>query len=84
MYLMSRYEGSLSDPYELQSVIQTPPPNGSDGLWFKYVIKQGSTVTVGTRSGSESEVNDFVRNMVDRLNERRYPTSRSYNKAVSK
>lgn len=70
-------------PYELRSVSQTRPPHGSDGTWYRYVIAQGASVVVGVRSGTEAEVDYFLRDMIERLNERRMGKNRPRTKAAA-
>lgn len=62
--------------YELRSVSQTLPPTGSDGTWFRYVIAQGASLVVGVRCGTEAEVDYFLHDMIERLNERRMGKTR--------
>ena len=45
--------------------------HGSDGLWQRYVISQGTNIIVGVRNGSRADVVLQVEEMVTRLNERR-------------
>lgn len=63
-------------PYELHSMTKTQPPQGSEGSWHRYVIAQGTGLIVGMRSGTAVEVGDVVREMIDRLNERRMGKTR--------
>lgn len=58
-------------PFRLESVARTTSPEGSDGVWYRYVIAQGTNQITGTRCGTEAEVNHMLRDMVERLNERR-------------
>ena len=59
------------DPlYRLDSVVATPPPDGSDGDWFRYTIVQGTNTIVGFRSGPIAALNAVLKEMVDKLNER--------------
>jgi hypothetical protein len=58
-------------PFRLESLVKTGTPEGSDGTWYRYVIMQGTNEITGVRSGPEAEVNHMVREMVERLNERR-------------
>jgi len=63
-------------PYQLQSVAPTVAPDGAEGVWHRYVISQGKTVVTGLRSGSVAEVDYFLRDMIERLNERRMGKTR--------
>lgn len=68
--------GLNQPPYELHSVAKTSPPHGSEGVWHKYVIAQGTSLIVGVRSGTAAEVDCIVRDMIERLNERRMGKTR--------
>ena len=56
--------------YELVSLVRAENPEGCVGTWYRYVIGQGTRQITGRRSGSRTEVNDAVNEMLDRLNER--------------
>lgn len=58
-------------PFRLASLIATSAPEGSEGTWFRYVIAQGTNRITGVRCGAEAEVTHLVKDMVERLNERR-------------
>jgi hypothetical protein len=58
-------------PFRVESIAKTSTPAGSEGTWFQYVISQGTNKITGVRSGSQSEVNMLLEEMVERLNERR-------------
>jgi hypothetical protein len=61
----------LEAPFQLESLVETSPPEGTDGSWFRYVISQGPNTITGTRSGTRNEVTTLVQQMIERLNERR-------------
>jgi hypothetical protein len=63
-------------PYELRSVSRTATPSNSDGDWYQYVITQGKSEVTGLRSGTVAEVDFFLRDMIERLNERRMGKTR--------
>ena len=58
-------------PFRLASLIETGAPEGGEGTWYRYVIMQGTNEITGVRNGPEAEVAHLVREMVERLNERR-------------
>lgn len=68
-------------PYELRSVSQTRAPEGSEGSWYQYVIAQGASLIVGLRCGTEAEVDYFLHDTVERLNERRMGKMRARTKS---
>jgi len=57
-------------PFRLESIEPASDPSGGDGVWFRYVITQGSNTIVGTRSGSRAEVGAQLEQTIVRLNER--------------
>jgi len=65
--------GLLETAFHLDSIAPVADPTGGNASWFRYVISQGpnaeNTIT-GTKSGSLTEVNIQLRDMVERLNER--------------
>ena len=62
----------LSVPFYVDSIDPAPSPDGSEGTWYRYVVKQGPTNTItGTRSGTREEVSQRIDAMVETLNERR-------------
>ena len=62
----------LSVPFYVDSIDPAPSPDGSEGTWYRYVVKQGPTNTItGTRSGTREEVSQRIDAMVVTLNERR-------------
>ena len=64
-------EPNLEAPYRLQSVSQTLAPSGCEGTWYRYVIAQGDSLSTGMRSGTAAELDDFLLDLIERLNERR-------------
>ena len=56
--------------FELTSVVPVDAPNGSEGLWHRYVIKQGTNTITGLRSGTRLELDAQLRDMVEKLNQR--------------
>lgn len=67
----SATQAILETPFQLESLMETPAPEGSEGVWCRYVISQGSNTITGTRAGTCVEVTAMVQAMVERLNERR-------------
>ncbi len=60
------------DPFRLTSLTKATPPSGAGSAnWFRYVISQGANTIVGHRQGSQAAVQREVREIVERLNERR-------------
>ncbi|MGD9843140.1 MAG: hypothetical protein AB7F79_08045 [Steroidobacteraceae bacterium] len=70
--------------YRLKSLDPTTTPQGSEGTWFRYVIAQGENLITGLHSGNKSEVDQVVRDMVERLNERLTGKSRPRTKPAQK
>lgn len=62
--------------YRVESIARTPTPAGLEGTWYQYVIAQGTNLIQGMRSGSKAQVDDEIRDMVERLNERRVGKTR--------
>jgi hypothetical protein len=58
-------------PFKLDSISETAAPSGATGMWHRYVISQGTNMIDGTRAGTHQEVAMRVREIVERLNERR-------------
>ena len=58
-------------PFKLDSISETAAPSGATGLWHRYVISQGANVIDGARAGTHEEVAMRIRELVERLNERR-------------
>ncbi len=70
--------------YQLQSIDPTSTPHGGEGTWFRYVIAQGSNLITGLHAGNEAQVDSAVREMVERLNERRTGKTRPRIKSPAK
>lgn len=62
--------------YRVESIVRAAAPTGLDGTWFQYVIAQGTNLIQGMRCGNKSQVDDEIRDMVERLNERRVGKTR--------
>jgi hypothetical protein len=59
-------------PFELDSISETAAPSGATGTWHRYVIsQQGTNMIAGARAGTYEQVGLLVRELVERLNERR-------------
>ena len=67
-------------PFKLDSISPTAAPSGATGLWHRYVISQGANMIDGTRSGTREEVGVRIRELVERLNERREGKARQRGK----
>ena len=61
---------SAQAPFLLESVDEVAAPEGQDGVWQRYVIRQGANTIVGTRAGTHSEVSVLLEQYVERLNMR--------------
>ena len=62
----------LGVPFYVDSIQPAPAPEGGEGSWYRYVVKQGPTNTIrGIRSGTREEVSQRLEAMVETLNERR-------------
>ena len=70
--------------YRLESLDPVATPQGSEGTWFRYVIAQGSNLITGMHSGNKAQVDYAVREMVERLNERRAGKTRPRVKSAQK
>jgi len=68
-------------PYELASIAPASAPEGSEGTWFCYTITQGTKSMSGLRSGTAAEVQYFVHDMIEQLNERRRGKTRPRTKS---
>jgi hypothetical protein len=62
---------SVEMPFKLDSISETTAPSGATGLWHRYVISQGTNMIDGARAGTYQEVAMRLRELVERLNERR-------------
>lgn len=69
-------ESNRDSLYELRSWSLTQAPQGSEGNWYQYVIARGASLIVGLRCGTEAEVDYFLHDTVERLNERRLGKTR--------
>jgi hypothetical protein len=67
---------SVEMPFKLDSISETAAPSGATGLWHRYVISQGTNMIDGTRAGTHEEVAMRLRELVERLNERRQGKTR--------
>jgi hypothetical protein len=70
--------------YRLESIDPAATPQGSEGTWFKYVIAQGANLITGLYAGDKAQVDFAVREMVERLNERRVGKTRPRIKPAQK
>ncbi len=88
---MWEYGGSMAKPllqaapnadfnremeYRVESIARAATPEGLEGVWYQYVIAQGTNMIKGMRCGDKAQVDDEVRDMVERLNERRVGKTR--------
>ena len=64
-------EAVLEVPFRLDSISPVSAPEGSDGVWHRYVITQGTNEITGMRAGTRDEVQRLVDEMIERLNQRR-------------
>ena len=62
--------------YRVESIGRTATPAGLEGTWYQYVIAQGTNLIKGMRCGDKTQVDGEVRDMVERLNERRVGKTR--------
>lgn len=60
----------LGVPFRIDSIVEAPAPEGSKGVWHRYVIVQGTNRIDGLRAGTHSEVSLHVEGVVAHLNER--------------
>lgn len=67
---------AVEAPFRVDSISKASPPEGSEGVWYRYVISQGTNLISGVRSGAQAEVTSLVGEMVERLNERRVGKNR--------
>ena len=76
---MTRFvaETTVELPFKLDSITKASAPRGATGVWHSYVISQGENTIEGVRAGTQAEVAELLRQMVERLNERREGKSRS-------
>ena len=61
---------ALADkPYTLVSVNKTKAPQGSEGNnWYQYIIQRNGSTMVGYRCGTLSQVKNYARDNVEKLN----------------
>jgi hypothetical protein len=64
-------ETVLELPFKVDSIARASPPDGGEGVWYSYVISQGTNTITGVRAGTQAEVEALLQEMVERLNERR-------------
>ncbi|GFE80664.1 hypothetical protein GCM10011487_26640 [Steroidobacter agaridevorans] len=62
---------SFEQPFRIEEIVRAPAPDGSDSLWHRYVISQGTNTIDGLRAGKHVDVLSQVEAMVERLNQRR-------------
>ncbi|HTJ19703.1 MAG TPA: hypothetical protein VL494_23130 [Steroidobacteraceae bacterium] len=70
-------ETTVELPFKLDSITKASAPSGATGVWHSYVISQGENTIEGVRAGTQAEVAELLRQMVERLNERREGKARS-------
>jgi hypothetical protein len=68
---MSKFPATVQMPFKVDSIAQAAAPSGATGVWHSYVISQGANRIAGVRAGTHEEVAQLVRELVERLNERR-------------
>ena len=72
-------------PFEFVELEQVEAPDGSDdGKWYRYVISQGGQSIVGHRRGTKKKVREAVKDIVQRMNERRMGRSGRVHLSMSK
>jgi hypothetical protein len=69
--LASPTDTVLELPFKVDSIARASAPDGGDGVWYSYVISQGTNTITGVRAGTQAEVTTLLHDMVERLNERR-------------
>jgi len=62
---------SVEQPFRIDEVVRAPAPDGSDSVWHRYVITQGTNTITGLRAGGHVDVQSQVEGLVERLNLRR-------------
>jgi hypothetical protein len=62
---------SVEQPFRIDEIVRAPAPDGSDSIWQRYVISQGTNTIAGLRAGKHVDVLSQVEAMVERLNQRR-------------
>ena len=66
-------ESFIETGFHVDSIVPVADPTGGDACWFRYVISQGAAgenAITGTKSGSRTDVQLQLHQMVTRLNER--------------
>ena len=61
----------------------TPPAAPISGSWYRYTIANRITEITGTRQGSKEDVSRFVRESLQRLNNRHRTPSFSHGRVLS-
>lgn len=61
----------IAQPFRIEEIARAPAPDGSDSVWHRYVISQGTNTIAGLRAGQHADVVSQVEEMVERLNLRR-------------
>ena len=59
--------------YCVKGLIPTDPPDGGEGLWWKYEIACGGIANQGIsgmRKGALDEVEEYLKKMLDAINKR--------------
>ena len=62
---------SVEQPFRIDEIVRAPAPDGSNSVWHRYVICQGTNTIAGLRAGGHMDVLAQVEAMVERLNQRR-------------
>lgn len=62
---------SVEQPFRVSEVVRAPAPDGSNSVWHRYLISQGTNTITGLRAGRHEDVFLQVEAMVERLNQRR-------------
>lgn len=66
-------KGPIDGAYEIRTIEPADPPPDTEGNdWHRYVIGLGDETISGFQRGSRKAVTESVREIVNRLNERRY------------
>ena len=64
-------ETTVELPFKLDSIAESAAPSGATGVWHSYVISQGANKIEGVRAGTQEQVAELLRDLVERLNDRR-------------
>ena len=64
-------ETFLELPFKVDSISSAIAPPGTEGVWHRYVISQGTNTITGVRAGTLAEVTALLQDMIERLNDRR-------------